>query len=103
MKWKNTAMVSVGLAILLGGAALFKELAPDRYGLPEIEVLAPGATGKRVAQGELFGNNFPAQGLDAGPGPNPAVLLLGGSEGGLGGGAHQMALALQKLLIVAEK
>lgn len=96
MRWKNAVMVTVGIAALLGGAALFKGLAPDRYGLPQIEVLAPGATGKRIAQGELFGNYFPAQGRDAGPGPHPAVLLLGGSEGGLGGGAHQMALALQK-------
>ena len=96
MRWKNAVMVTVGIATLLGGAALFKGLAPDRYGLPEIEVLAPGATGKRIAQGELFGNYFPAQGPDAGLGSHPAVLLLGGSEGGLGGGAHQMALALQK-------
>jgi dienelactone hydrolase len=95
MRWKNAAMVTAGLAALLGAAALFKSLAPDRYGLPEIELLAPGATGKRIAQGELFGNYFAAQGPDAGPGPHPAVLLLGGSEGGLGGGAHQMALALQ--------
>ncbi len=96
MRWKNAAMVTAGIAALLGGAALFKGLAPNRYGLPEIEVLAPGATGKRIAQGELFGNYFPAQGPDAGPGPHPAVLLLGGSEGGLGSGARQMALALQQ-------
>lgn len=96
MRRKSAVMVTAGIAVLLGGAALFKGLAPDRYGLPEIEVLAPGPTGKRIAQGELFGNYFPAQGPDAGPGPYPAVLLLGGSEGGLGGGAHQMALALQR-------
>jgi dienelactone hydrolase len=92
MKWKNAAMVSGGLAVLLGGAALFKALAPDRYGLPEIEVRAPGPTGKRIASAGLFGNYFPVPGS----GPHPAVLLLGGSEGGLGSGAHQMALALQK-------
>lgn len=95
MRWKNAVMAAAGTAALLGGAALFKGLAPDRYGLPEIEVIAPGATGKRIAQGELFGNYFPAQSADAGTGPHPAVLLLGGSEGGLGGGAHHMAVALQ--------
>jgi dienelactone hydrolase len=92
MKRKNGLMMTAGLAALLGGAALFKGLAPDRYGLPEIEVLAPGPTGERIAEGGLFGNYFPARGQ----GPHPAVLLLGGSEGGLGGGAHHMALALQK-------
>lgn len=92
MKWKNAVMVTAGLVALLGGAALFKGLAPDRYGLPKIEVLAPGETGERITQGDIFGNYFPA----SGPGPHPAVLLLGGSEGGLGGGTHHMALALQK-------
>jgi hypothetical protein len=92
MKWTNGVMVTAGLAALLGGAALFKCLAPDRYGLPEIEVLAPGPTGQRIASDGLFGNYFPA----SGPGPHPAVLLLGGSEGGLGSGTHFTALALQK-------
>ena len=92
MKWKNGVMLTAALAALLGGAVLFKELAPERYGLPEIAVLDPGKTGVRIAADGLFGNYFPA----TGPGPHPAVLLLGGSEGGLGGGAHQMALALQK-------
>ena len=92
MKWKNAAGVTAALAALLGGAALFKSLAPERYGLPEIEVRAPGPTGQRIAADGLFGNFFPASLA----GPQPAVLLLGGSEGGLGGGAHQMALALQQ-------
>ena len=93
MKWKQALTITAALAALLGGAALFKELAPDRYGLPEIELRAPGPTGKRIAADGLFGNYFPARAI---PGPHPAVLLLGGSEGGLGGGAHQMALALQQ-------
>ncbi|QHL90504.1 prolyl oligopeptidase family serine peptidase [Sphingomonas changnyeongensis] len=92
MKWKNGAMVAAGIAALLGGAAMFRALAPQRYGLPEIEVLAPGATGQRISRDGLFGNYFPAPG----PGPHPAVLLLGGSEGGLGRATLQMALMLQK-------
>ena len=96
MNWKNAGMVAAGIAALLGGAALFKNLAPERYGLPEIEVLAPGPTGKRIAQGDLFGNYFPpASGHNAGSGPHPAVLLLGGSEGGLGAATHHTALILQ--------
>lgn len=104
MKWKNGAMAMVGIAALLGGAAVFKMLAPNRYGLPEIEVVEPGASGRRIANDGLFGNFFPASGGSASttsgtgfdPGPHAAVLLLGGSEGGLGGGTHHMALALQK-------
>ena len=34
MKWKNGLIVTGAIAALLGGAALFKGLAPDRYGLP---------------------------------------------------------------------
>lgn len=94
MKWKNAVAVTVALAALLGGAALFKGLAPERYGLPKIEVIEPGPSGERIHQGEIFGNYFPP--LAATSAPRPAVLLLGGSEGGLGGGAHHMALALQE-------
>ena len=96
MKWKNGLIVTGAIAALLGGAALFKGLAPDRYGLPEFEVLDPGATGQRIAQGRLFGNYFPAAGATTNTGPYPAVLLLGGSEGGLGGATHQMAVMLQR-------
>lgn len=93
MKRKDLIAAAAGTLALLGGAALFQNLAPDRYGLPEIEVVAPGPTGERIEEGELFGNFFPPL---ASSGPHPAVLLLGGSEGGLGGGTHHMALALQK-------
>ena len=92
MKLRNGLMAAAGVAALLGAAALFKELAPERYGLPVIEVLEPGPTGQRIDEGALFGNYFPAPG----PGPHPAVLLIGGSEGGLGGGAQHMALSLQE-------
>lgn len=98
MTWTKGVMAAAGIAGLLGAAALFKGLAPDRYGLPEIEVLAPGKTGQRIEEGRLFGNYFPAAGsaLASATGQHPAVLLLGGSEGGLGSGTHVMALALQK-------
>lgn len=92
MPRKSAAGVAIGVLTLLGGAAAFRALAPSRYGLPEIEVSAPGPTGVRVDGGALFGNYHPA----AGEGPHPAVLLLGGSEGGLSRGVQQMALALQR-------
>jgi hypothetical protein len=92
MKWKNAVVVSAALAALLGGAALFRGLAPERYGLPEIEVIEPGPSGQRIAREGLFGNFYPA----LGDGPHPAVLLLGGSEGGLGSATHHTALVLQQ-------
>jgi dienelactone hydrolase len=98
MRSARRVLPVIGIATLLAGAALFQQAAPDRYGLPEIEVLEPGPTGQRVDQDELFGNFYPAAG-NAGSSqdaPRPAVLLLGGSEGGLGGGAKQMALSLQE-------
>lgn len=94
----RTILPVIGIAALLAGAALFQQAAPDRYGLPEIEVLDPGPTGQRIDQDELFGNYYPAAGnvITLQGAPRPAVLLLGGSEGGLGGGAKQMALSLQE-------
>ncbi len=96
MRWKNAVIVTAALAALLGGAALFKSLAPERYGLPPIELLAPGPSGERIAQDDLFGNYFPPLAAASGSAPYPAVLLLGGSEGGLGRATHHTALVLQK-------
>lgn len=91
MRWRNALTVVAGIGVLLGGAAAFRLFAPERYGLPKIEVLEPGPTGQRIDKAGLFGNYFPAPG----EGRHPAVLLIGGSEGGIGSGAQHMALALQ--------
>lgn len=92
MRRKSGLATAAIVAVLVGGAAMFKLLAPQDYGLPKVEVLDPGPTGKRVEEAGLFGNYYPA----AGEGPHPAILLLGGSEGGLGGGVKHMALSLQR-------
>ncbi len=52
----------------------------------------PGETGFRVAEGNIVGNFFPA---DV-EGPRPAILLLGGSEGGIGRDVQRQALLLQQ-------
>ena len=98
MRSAKLVLPVVGIATLLAAAALFQQGAPARYGLPKIEVLEPGPTGQRIAQDGIFGNFYVAAGnigtsQDA---SRPAVLLVGGSEGGLGGGAKQMALSLQE-------
>lgn len=89
---KSGLAIAASVIVLIGGAGMFKSLAPKNYGLMEIEVLEPGATGVRIQEEELFGNYYPA----AGAGPHAGVLLLGGSEGGLGRGVKHMALALQR-------
>ncbi|MEQ1812151.1 MAG: acyl-CoA thioester hydrolase/BAAT C-terminal domain-containing protein [Terricaulis sp.] len=92
MRWKKGLAIAMTVVALVGAAAAFKLAAPDNYGLPQIEVLDPGATGMRVQEAGLFGNYYPAPG----DGPHPGILLLGGSEGGLSGGVKHMALALQR-------
>jgi dienelactone hydrolase len=59
---------------------------------PKTLIVEPGPTGRRVADDGVFGNYFPAPGL----GKHPAVLVLGGSEGGLFTDSKKEALALQK-------
>lgn len=98
MHGRKTLLSTMAIAALLGGAASFQQAAPERYGLPEIEVLDPGATGQRIDQAGLFGNFYPAKRSEDAihADRRPAVLLLGGSEGGLGSGAKHMALSLQE-------
>lgn len=59
---------------------------------PPVAMSDPGATGRRVTEGGLVANYFPPPS----PGEHPGVLVLGGSEGGLGGGGLRIAQALQK-------
>ncbi len=85
-------LVGAVLAAMVGGAALLGRAAPPADdGWPPIEVLDPGPTGQRVEAPGVFANVFPA----AGEGPHPAILLLGGSEGGLGRANLHTALDLQ--------
>jgi len=58
---------------------------------PPAEMVDPGATGRRIAEKGVLGNFYPAARAIR----HPAVLLLGGSEGGLGSAAKREALALQ--------
>ncbi|CAM3239567.1 Acyl-CoA thioester hydrolase [Sphingomonas antarctica] len=74
--------------------ALFAALsvpAGAQMGSPPIEVTDPGPTGRRVTDDGLIANFFPA----AAPGKHGAILIVGGSEGGLGSGTKRMALSLQ--------
>lgn len=58
---------------------------------PEIEVVDPGSGGRRITHDGLLGNYYPAPGGDR----RPAVLVLGGSEGGIGRGVDRQARTLR--------
>ena len=60
--------------------------------MPPIVLTAPGVGGVRVEAGGVIGNFY----AGAGAGRRPAVLLLGGSEGGLGAGAERQARLLSE-------
>ena len=86
--WKILIAVAGGLLLLCaGGFAWFLMMPPK-----PAPIIEPGPTGRRVVENDLFANYF----LAPGPGRKPAILLLGGSEGGLGKDVHREAILLQK-------
>lgn len=86
-RWK-IALSVVGTLVVIGGGGLAWMLTQAP---PPAQIVDAGPTGQRIAGEGLFANYFPASGT----GPRPAVLLLGGSEGGLSKDMHALALLLQ--------
>tara|TARA_B100000678_G_scaffold185_1_gene168 strand:+ start:1142 stop:2146 length:1005 start_codon:yes stop_codon:yes gene_type:complete len=81
----------VVLLLLLAAAAGIWIWKPWTQIVP-LEMVEPtAAQGERVDTGDVLGNFYPAKGASNGPG----VLLIGGSEGGLGSDMTRLALALQ--------
>ena len=76
------------LTLVLIGAAWVWYTKPW---IPKAELIDPRPNGVRVADEGLLANFYPA----AGDGKHPAVLVLGGSEGGLGSEMTDLARALQ--------
>jgi uncharacterized protein len=76
------------LALMIAGAAWVWYAKPW---IPKAELIDPRPNGVRVAENGLLANFYPA----AAPGKQPAVLVLGGSEGGLGSEMTGLARALQ--------
>jgi uncharacterized protein len=76
----------------LGAAAWFFvqfiRLGAAQPTVPPVPVAPPGETGRRITEDGLLANYFPARGA-------PAVLLLGGSVGGLSPEMNNAAKALQ--------
>ena len=86
-RWKIAIGVVGALVVLAGGAFTWMVAGPPG----KVAIVDPGASGRRIDQDGLFANYFPAPG----PGKKPAILLLGGSEGGLGTELKMMAVRLQ--------
>lgn len=79
MSWKRKVLIAISALvalIVIAGVVLWI----TKPWLGEIELFAPGPTGERIVEDGLYANWFPAEGSKRGP----AVMVLGGSEGGIG-------------------
>ena len=89
--WKRKLVIAVAaivVLIIIGASALWF-LKPWK---PKIEITDPGPTGRRIVEKGVFANYFPA----SGDGSGAAVMILGGSEGGIGDNTTRSAIDLQK-------
>lgn len=78
-----------GLLIIVWMSLLHVSYIAAQQRVPPVQIAAPADTGRRITDERLFGNYFPAEGR------SPAVLVLGGSEGGLGPDWTNLAKAMQ--------
>lgn len=92
MRRRTRRVLIVGglVVALLGGSGAFMFFRA-KAAFEQIEIVDPGPHGLRIAEDGLFANYFPTKGS----GQRPGVVLLGGSEGGLGDVGRQAAIALQ--------
>ncbi len=86
-KWKITLGI-VGALVLVGAGGMAWMITQPPA---PAKIVDAGPTGQRIEGGGIFANYYPAQG----DGTHPAILLLGGSEGGLGSDMRALALLLQ--------
>lgn len=86
-KWK-IALGTVGALVLIGAGGMAWMITQPPA---PAKIVEAGPTGQRIDKNGIFANYFPAKG----DGPHPAILLLGGSEGGLGKDMRALALLLQ--------
>lgn len=84
---RSWAIGTIGGVLALLGATS----AHSQAWVPPVEMAEPAPHGVRIATDRVIGNYLAAPGT----GRKPAILLLGGSEGALGGGALQWAVELQ--------
>lgn len=86
-RWKIALGAAAALIVVgAGGFTYMLTQAP-----PPAKVADAGPTGQRIEGSGILANYYPGSGA----GPHAAILLLGGSEGGLGKDMQRQALALQ--------
>jgi hypothetical protein len=90
MVWVRRIAIVLGVLALLFGAGVAWFLTAKPW-IPKLEVVDPAPAGRRVSDAEFVANFYPAPG----DGARPAVIVLGGSEGGLGSEMTDYAKALQ--------
>jgi dienelactone hydrolase len=87
VSWKRKAGYGVALILLLAAIWVAAVMIWKPW-VPPAVFAEPGQTGRRINEGGLLANYYPARKH------GPAVLLLGGSEGGIAG--TRIALELQR-------
>lgn len=86
-RWKIALGAVAALLVLGAGGMAWMMTQPP----PPAKLVDAGPTGQRIARGGILANYFPAKG----DGAHPAILLIGGSEGGLSKDMRALALLLQ--------
>lgn len=85
--WGKRILIGLGVLLLLVAGYAVWAFNQERA----CAVVAPGPSGERIATSSVLANFFPGRG----EGRRPAVLVIGGYEGGLSSEARREALALQ--------
>lgn len=85
--WGKRILIAFGVLVLAFVGYFVWALNQTRV----CPVVAPGPTGMRIQTKTIFANYFPGRG----DGRRPALMVIGGYDGGLGGEAKREALALQ--------
>ncbi|MBL0916597.1 MAG: acyl-CoA thioester hydrolase [Sphingopyxis sp.] len=86
-RWKILLGLVGGLTVVGGGVVAYMIAQPPK----PAKIVDAGPTGQRIEAEGLLANYFPG----AGDGPHAGILLLGGSEGGLGKDMQAAAALLQ--------
>lgn len=90
-RWAQKRVWQAGALIALS-MVVFPAVAQQPFQMPSPELVQPSAGGVRVVQDGLVANWY--AGPRRGSSKLPAVLLMGGSEGGIGSGAARQATDL---------
>jgi len=86
-RWKIVLGALGALIVVGGGGFAYMLTQPPK----PAKIVEAGPTGQRIEGGGILANYYPGSGAA----PHAAILLLGGSEGGLGKDMRAAALSLQ--------